>query len=306
MKLLKSAALLSLALFFTATAHANTEKECMVYNTASSVLKEEIKKRGWDFENSKALCKKLNDNNAMLYFLDDRTITSKESIAAVMLTLADKKLMDKGMVLTNGMYVIRISRSPVRSEQAERDLTYTQAMTAINSLTDRDFDGLNNVRQKLKQFDPKKPLPVNAFSGDDGKCQIQMMNVNKRMSDMVREYGFDEEYGFNQEHFDKNCKELSKRKAMLFTNGFHSTNSNGTVAAVFRLQQPFEYQIQGIPMFTQATQTALYTLDNEGQAPAEDIENYIIYKAINGIISDPLSANQLNQIDNLRKVLPKQ
>lgn len=304
MKLLKSAVFAVMALIFAGTAHANSNKDCVIHHSASPELQEEFEKRRWKFKNAEQVCRKLEKNNAMLLFLDTRTITNKESVGAVFLSLADKKMNDQGFLLTNAINHIQITRSPTRSEQAERDLLYISAMTAIEQLGDKDFSELNESRKKLKQFDPKKPLSKSAFGGDD-QCLMEMIIVNDKMNQLHKEYGFDGEFGFNEENFQKNCAELKQRKSILYTNSFHSTNNDGTIVAVVRLQQIYEYLMQGIPMFSKGTETAMFYTENDNQTSTQIIEDSTQYTALNKIISSPFSSSQLRELDKTRKALSK-
>lgn len=304
MKLLKSAALLSLAFVFSASAHATSEKECTIYHSTSPELKEEINKRGWNFKNSKALCKKLTDNNAMLFILNTQHITDNESVAAVFLALADKKLVDQGILLTNDVHAIAINRSPVRSEQVERDLLYASTMWSIEQLNEENFNELNKVRQKFKQFDPKKPLPVNAFGGNK-ECLTHLRTNNTKMSTFHKENGFNVNYGFKETAFQNNCAELKKNKVLIFNNGFHSTNEIGTFVAATRLHQFYDYQNQGIPVFSTDTQIELFYAPNNPQEDNDFVADKTLYQAFNTIVSYPLTPQQIKSITKTRQALAK-
>lgn len=135
-----------LLLIFLSISTLGNTATCSIQSIEADVLREELRDKGWVFENYDFLCNELKKNNLGILITDVSAISPNQTSAAATIQLFPLEINEKYKIIipTRSTYNT-IAYDIERTTSAERELRYENANYNLNEVTK------NGLLEKMKE-----------------------------------------------------------------------------------------------------------------------------------------------------------
>lgn len=294
MKFLKTAAFACLTAFSMA---AFAESKCEISYATSKELTKTIKEKKIVFPDGSTnsfedVCQSLKKHNATVLMTELHGTNEGRTFSAVNVEIVDKDLHKQGVVLSGILGSLAISAG-------DENTPYFTAMKALSGLNEYVIADLENSRQKLKRFDPKKAELTFKRPKDCNDLRFTVPSTKL--------LGGIQNGGLNVDKPDLICDVFYKNHIATKVSDLIYREMPKVYANVFIRSALLEYHDQGIPVYAGAANSQLLEVDMRlnSEMTLEDVEAAMLIKLLNDNLNKMELDTHIKEVQEARQYLSK-
>lgn len=260
-------------LMFSTHSFAESNAECSFNTVSSDDVNALITKYGIPFTQSQVrhadeVCYLLKKNNAVIYLKPYSGLVENQRFTGLYSQIIDADLIKKEILLTSGQYtnflnvteldnyeIKNINSVDRQGKQAQltqtkydsnKKMVLDQVSQAIMRLDKSDFDALNKMREKLRNFDRNAPVITAPKTKD---CLIEAVVPNPKLLKGIEIYGF----SFSKPKYEKVCEAYKVNNVQTVLLDSTVVKGGRLYTSVLMFNGLNEYLSKGIHVFTMKT-----------------------------------------------------